>query len=113
MLQVLCLDTMTCVKEDGSCMDDYEESGSGDSGSGDFGSGDFGPGDDHHIVCHEGTVSFLILCLISYEQLTYIATLPSLYTSYSMLFTSFMLYCAHYTMTIKFIPVVSMTFHNL
>ena len=48
---------MSCVKEDGSCMEDTDESGSGESGSGDFGSGDFGPGDDYHIICHEGTVS--------------------------------------------------------
>ena len=64
MLQVLCLDTMSCVKEDGSCMEDMDESGSGESGSGDFesGSGDFGPGDEHHIMCSEGTVSLCSYC---------------------------------------------------
>ena len=45
------MDTMQCVNEDGSCLDDL---GSGDDGSGDYGSGDPGSGD--HIICAEGTV---------------------------------------------------------
>ena len=41
---------MSCVKEDGSCIEDEDESGSGDPGS--------GYPDEHNIVCPEGTVSY-------------------------------------------------------